>query len=80
MKFVVYRDQIYYFYVHIDLLMDCSFYMDTYGVSIKVKPFCAFITFSTNCVFFIKLCKLIYMSIKYANSDYNHFKIKNSSL
>ena len=31
--------QIYYFYVHIDLLMDCSFYMDTYGVSINVKPF-----------------------------------------
>ena len=35
--------QIYYFYVHIDLLMDCSFYMDTYGVSIRVKPFWAFI-------------------------------------
>jgi len=35
--------------VHIDLLMDCLFYMDTYGVSIRVKPFCIdFITFSTN--------------------------------
>jgi len=31
--------QLYYFYVHIGLLMDCLFYMDTYGVSINVKPF-----------------------------------------
>ena len=29
--------QIYYFYVHIDLLMDCSFYMDTYGVIKNIK-------------------------------------------
>ena len=45
--------------VHIDLLIDCSFYMDTYVESIRVKPFCIdFITFSTNvyCLFisFIK--------------------------
>ena len=52
--------------VHIDLLMDCLFYMDTYGVSIRVKPFCIdFITFSTNvyCLFisFINLFSLFYV-------------------
>ncbi len=28
-----------FYNVHIDLLTDSSFYMDTYGVSIRVKPF-----------------------------------------
>ena len=56
--------QIYYFYVHIDLLMDCSFYMDTYGVSINVKPFCAFIAFSPKivCMFYISFSAIKYIA------------------
>ena len=64
--------QIYYFYVHIDLLMDCSFYMDTYGVSINVKPFCAFIAFSPKivCMFLYKLFSYQIYCSNHANFYY----------
>lgn len=70
--------------VHINLLMDCSFYMDTYGVSIRVKPFCIdFITF-LQCINFYKLllatciqhvlCQsLAYRILTQKNRDLKHY-------